>query len=82
VSHSVLNEIFQGRVDVSVTITFRIAKMLDVSLHHVLTGVALSPGTCKHCGRSNDEADLEARQKLFDGMEGAIFEYGAPRVPR
>jgi hypothetical protein len=39
---------------VSVSIAFRIAKMLDVSLHHVLTGTALPPGMCKHCGRQND----------------------------
>jgi hypothetical protein len=29
-------------------IAFRIAKMLDVSLHHVLAGTTLPPGTCKH----------------------------------
>lgn len=54
VSHSALNDVLQGRTEPSVTIAFRIAKMLDVSLHHVLTGTALPPGTCKHCGRVND----------------------------
>ena len=43
-----------GRSGVSATFAFRVAKALDVSLHHVLTGTALPPGTCKHCGRSND----------------------------
>jgi hypothetical protein len=54
VSHSVMNDILQGRSEVSVTIAFRIAKMMDVSLHDVLTGTALPPGTCKHCGRSSE----------------------------
>jgi DNA-binding XRE family transcriptional regulator len=54
VSHSSMNDILQGRSEVSVTIAFRIAKMLDVSLHHVLAGTALSPGTCKHCGRPSN----------------------------
>jgi len=40
---------------VSATVAFRVAKALDVSLHHVLTGTALPLGTCKHCGRSNKE---------------------------
>lgn len=55
ISHGALNDLLQGRVDPGVTVAFRIAKMLDVSLHHVLTGTALPPGTCKHCGRTNDE---------------------------
>jgi hypothetical protein len=54
VSHSLMNDIIKGRAEVSVTIAFCIAKMLDVSLHHVLTGPALPPGTCKHCGRPVD----------------------------
>ena len=55
VSHSAMNDIIQGRTEVSATVAFRIAKMLDVSLHHVLTGTALPPGTCKHCGRPSAE---------------------------
>ena len=54
VSHSALNDVLQGRTEASVTIAFRIAKMLDVSLHHVLTGTALPPGPCKHCGMQSD----------------------------
>lgn len=54
VSHSALHDVLQGRTEPSVTIAFRIAKMLDVSLHDVLAGTALPPGTCKHCGRAND----------------------------
>ena len=41
--------------EVSVAIAFRIAKVLDVSLHYVLTGTALPPGTYKHCGWANAE---------------------------
>jgi len=29
---------------------FRVAKLLDVSLRHVLTGEAMPPGICKRCG--------------------------------
>jgi hypothetical protein len=38
VSHSVMNDIRKERVEVSVAIACRIAQMLGVSLHHVLTG--------------------------------------------
>jgi hypothetical protein len=54
VSHGVRVDVMAGRSEVSATFAFRVAKALDVSLHHVLTGTALPPGTCKHCGRSND----------------------------
>jgi hypothetical protein len=43
-----------GRVEVSVTVAFRVAKLLDANLHDVLAGTALPPGVCKHCGRSNE----------------------------
>lgn len=54
IAHSTLTEIMAGRTEVSATIAFRVAKALDVSLHHVLTGEALPPGTCRHCGHQND----------------------------
>jgi hypothetical protein len=54
-SYSSLWEVTSGRAEVSATIAFRVAKVLDVSLHHVLTGEALPPGTCRHCGRAQDE---------------------------
>src|SRR5689334_2936508 len=50
ISHSALYEILSGRAEVSTTVAFRIAKALDVSLQEVLTGEAVPPGTCKHCG--------------------------------
>jgi hypothetical protein len=56
IAHSTLAEILAERVEVTTTVAFRVAKVLDVSLHHVLTGEALPPGTCRHCGRSNEEA--------------------------
>jgi hypothetical protein len=36
--------------EVSTALAFRVAKVLDVSLHHVLTGEAIPAGTCRHCG--------------------------------
>ena len=54
VSHSARVEITSGRREVSTTIAFRIAKLMGVSLYDVLAGTAFPPGTCKHCGRSND----------------------------
>jgi len=38
------------RSEVSTALAFCVAKLLDVSLYHVLSGEALPPGTCRHCG--------------------------------
>jgi plasmid maintenance system antidote protein VapI len=54
VSHSALAEILAGRVEISTTIAFRVAKAFGVSLQEVLTGEAVPPGTCKHCGHLYD----------------------------
>jgi hypothetical protein len=54
IAHSTFAEILAGRQEVSVTLAFRVAKLLDVSLHHVLTGEALPAGTCKHCGMPSE----------------------------
>jgi hypothetical protein len=54
-AHSTLVEIMAERAEVSTTLAFRVAKVLDVSLYHVLTGEALPPGTCRHCGRAQEE---------------------------
>ena len=54
IAHSTLAEILAGRSEVSTTIAFRVAKAFDVSLHHVLTGEAVPPGTCRHCGMPNE----------------------------
>ena len=51
ISHSQRVEVTEGRTEVSTTIAFRIAKLLEVSLHDVITGAALSKQTCPHCGR-------------------------------
>lgn len=55
IAHSTLAEIMSERTEVSATIAFRVAKVLDVSLHHVLTGEAPPPGTCRHCGRAQED---------------------------
>ena len=54
VAHSTLAEILAGRVEISTTIAFRVAKALDTSLQEVLTGEAVPPGTCRHCGMPSD----------------------------
>ena len=41
----------EGRTEVSTTIAFRIAKLLEVSLHDVIQGIALPKPTCPHCGK-------------------------------
>jgi hypothetical protein len=53
-AHSTLAEIMAERAEVSTTLAFRVAKLLDVSLHHVLSGEALPAGTCRHCGMPAD----------------------------
>lgn len=50
-AHSQRVEITEGRSEMSTTIAFRIAKLLEVSLHDVLNGTALPENTCPHCGR-------------------------------
>ena len=54
IAHSTLGEIMAKRSKVSTTIAFRVAKLLNVSLYHVLTGEALPHGTCRHCGMPSD----------------------------
>lgn len=51
ISHSQRVEMTSGRTEVSTTIAFRIAKLLEVSLHDVLQGLALPKPTCPHCGK-------------------------------
>jgi hypothetical protein len=51
ISHSQRVEVTEGRATVSTTIAFRIAKLLEVSLHDVLQGIALPKPTCPHCGK-------------------------------
>lgn len=51
ISHSQRVEITEGRSEVSTTIAFRIAKLLEVSLHDVLAGTAVPKNTCPHCGK-------------------------------
>lgn len=51
ISHSQRVEMTEGRTEVSTTIAFRIAKLLEVSLHDVLQGLALPKPTCPHCGK-------------------------------
>jgi hypothetical protein len=31
-----------------------VARLLDATISQVLTGQALPPGTCRHCGHSNE----------------------------
>lgn len=50
-SHGMRVDVMAGRYEVSPSVVFGGAKVLDVSLHDVLAGTALPPGVCKHCGR-------------------------------
>jgi len=53
-AHSTLAEVMAERAEVSTALAFRVAKVLDVSLHHVLSGEALPAGTCRNCGHPSD----------------------------
>jgi len=53
-AHSTLAEVMAERAEVSTALAFRVAKVLDVSLHHVLSGEALPTGTCRHCGMPSE----------------------------
>jgi hypothetical protein len=53
-SHGMRVDVMAGRYEVSASVAFRVAKVFDVSLYHVLAGTALPPGTCRHCGRPSD----------------------------
>ena len=43
-----------GRAEVSATLAFRVARLLDAPISAVLTGTALPQGTCRHCGHANE----------------------------
>jgi hypothetical protein len=55
VAQSALTSTMTGRTEVSVTVAFRVAKLMNASIYDVINGTALPPGVCRHCGRSNDE---------------------------
>ena len=55
ISHATMCNVIAGRAEVSASLAFRVAKAFDAPIGEVLTGKALPPGTCKHCGRSNEE---------------------------
>ena len=54
VSNNTLWLAVSGRAEVSATLAFRVAKFIDAPISAVLTGTALPPGTCKHCGMPAD----------------------------
>lgn len=55
ISDNVLWQAVSGRTEVSATLAFRVAKFIDAPISAVLTGAAIPPGTCRHCGRAQDE---------------------------
>lgn len=55
VAHSVMVDVMSGRVEVSVVIAFRVAKVLDASIYDVIAGRAVPDGTCAHCGKEPGE---------------------------
>jgi DNA-binding XRE family transcriptional regulator len=54
IASSSLVQTMSGRVEVSVTIAFRVAKLMNASIYDVINGTALPPGVCKHCGMPSD----------------------------
>jgi hypothetical protein len=55
VAHSVLVDMMSGRCEVSVTIAFRAAKVLDASIYNVIAGTAVPPDICRLCGKELSE---------------------------
>jgi len=51
IAHSTLAEIVAERQEVSSTIAYRVALALNVPMQDVISGAAIPPGTCRHCGR-------------------------------
>lgn len=71
ISHSQRVEMTEGRTDVSTTIAFRIAKLLEVSLHDVLQGLALRKPTCPHCGKVIDALGEAGKAGAGEGGKGS-----------
>ncbi len=55
VAHSLLVNMMAKRCEVSITIAFRAAKVLDASIYDVIAGTAVAPDTCRHCGKEPSE---------------------------
>ncbi len=55
VAHSVMVDAMSGRVEISVVIAFRAAKVLGASIYDVIAGRAVPAGTCAHCGKEPGE---------------------------
>ena len=49
-----VKNIAHGYGCVSASIAFRVARLAGVPMEDLLRGCYPPPGTCKHCGRSND----------------------------
>lgn len=53
-SHDVMLGVAAGRRTVTPMVAFRVARAFDAPIGAVLTGAALPPGTCRHCGMPSD----------------------------
>jgi len=53
-AHDTLAAVVAGRREVTATIAFRVARAFDAPIGEVLTGAAIPPGTCRHCGHVNE----------------------------
>jgi DNA-binding XRE family transcriptional regulator len=49
-----LVQTMSGRVEVGVTIAFRVAKLMNASIYDVINGTALPASVWKHCGMSSE----------------------------
>ena len=54
ISHATMCNVIAGRSEVSASLAFRVARVFDAPIGEVLTGQALPPGTCRHCGMPAD----------------------------
>lgn len=54
-AHSLRVDMMLKRCEVSVTIAFRAAKVLDASIYDVIAGTAVASDTCHHCGKEPSE---------------------------
>jgi hypothetical protein len=78
IASSSLVQTMSGRVEVSVTIAFRVAKLMDVSLYDVISGTALPPGPASTAGcRARDSGGDGLRDRVDVAAHAATVTGGA-----
>jgi transcriptional regulator with XRE-family HTH domain len=54
-----ISKVLRGGRDVTAKLAYSVARLTDVSIDDLLSGILLSPRTCPHCGRAPDFEDDE-----------------------